>query len=119
MGCSSGLLQRTGQYEPYGVPISYLITGSPCIVANLWDVTDRDIDAYTVHLLNLWLSEKSSLVNCVGQSRDICKLQYIVGAAPIYYGLPVQLNNSVWSFNQPSSSSSSSKLIKPKRKQKQ
>ena len=57
MGCSSGKLQSvnfpkenpTGHvpimhYEPEGIALSYLYAGSPCVVGNLWDVTDRDID---------------------------------------------------------------------------
>jgi hypothetical protein len=56
MGCSSGRLVSVNaskdefapyeeyQYEPDGAVISYLCAGAPCIVGNLWDVTDRDID---------------------------------------------------------------------------
>lgn len=55
MGCSSGRLngwdskhEITGltqtYYEPSGIAMSYLYAGSPCVVGNLWDVTDRDID---------------------------------------------------------------------------
>ena len=57
MGCSSGKLQSvntpkeyssehdfTMHYEPDGIALSYLYAGSPCVVGNLWDVTDRDID---------------------------------------------------------------------------
>ena len=60
MGCSSGKLesinrkgsdsisQETLFYEPEGIALSYLIAGAPCVVANLWDVTDRDIDRYVL-----------------------------------------------------------------------
>lgn len=56
MGCSSGRIgsinapkeefAQLGEYhyEPDGAIISYLCAGAPCVVANLWDVTDRDID---------------------------------------------------------------------------
>ncbi len=57
MGCSSGRLQSVNtpkkyssehdfimHYEPDGIALSYLYAGSPCVVGNLWDVTDRDID---------------------------------------------------------------------------
>jgi hypothetical protein len=55
MGCSSGRLVSVNapmdefapsgeyQYEPDGAVISYLCSGTPCIVGNLWDVTDLDI----------------------------------------------------------------------------
>ena len=29
-----------------GMPLSYLLAGCPALVANLWDVTDRDIDKF-------------------------------------------------------------------------
>ena len=56
MGCSSGRLvsinrknsdtieQTPLYYEPEGVALSYLCAGAPCVVGNLWDVTDNDID---------------------------------------------------------------------------
>lgn len=57
MGCSSGVLLSVNQngsdmcnkelnFEPEGVALSYLCAGAPCVVSNLWDVTDRDIDRY-------------------------------------------------------------------------
>ncbi|CAM9665021.1 unnamed protein product, partial [Laminaria digitata] len=51
MGCSSGRLKGYGDFEPLGMVSSYLAAGSPAVVANLWDVTDRDIDRYSVALL--------------------------------------------------------------------
>ena len=56
MGCSSGRLisinRKTSNsieetplyYEPEGIALSYLCAGAPCVVGNLWDVTDNDID---------------------------------------------------------------------------
>jgi separase len=56
MGCSSGKWvapNRKGiqvfdkvpiHYEPEGISLSYLCAGAPCVIGNLWDVTDRDID---------------------------------------------------------------------------
>ncbi len=56
MGCSSGKLISINRkhsdsieetplyYEPEGVALSYLCAGAPCVVGNLWDVTDNDID---------------------------------------------------------------------------
>ena len=61
MGCSSGRLrEHGGEFEPTGkatpscavvsavagAPLAYLAAGCPCLVANLWDVTDRDIDRF-------------------------------------------------------------------------
>ncbi|XP_010433961.1 PREDICTED: separase-like [Camelina sativa] len=59
MGCSSGSLWLKGSYIPEGIPLSYLLGGSPAIVATLWDVTDRDIDRFGKALLEAWLQERS------------------------------------------------------------
>ncbi|KAL1201644.1 Separase [Cardamine amara subsp. amara] len=147
MGCSSGSLWLKGCYIPEGIPLSYLLAGSPAIVATLWDVTDRDIDRFGKALLESWLQERSdssseggcsqceSLANelaamtlkgnnnttkrsrkpssrnkpaqsnagtsekieCnhrrkigsfIAAARDVCTLQYLIGAAPVCYGVP-------------------------------
>ncbi|EXJ88219.1 hypothetical protein A1O1_05149 [Capronia coronata CBS 617.96] len=54
MGCSSAKLTECGVYEPYGMPWNYLNGGSPAVVGNLWDVTDRDIDRFAMKLMNEW-----------------------------------------------------------------
>jgi hypothetical protein len=76
MGCSSGKLQSvntpkvnpsaygfTMHYEPEGIALSYLYAGAPCVIGNLWDVTDRDIDRYVVFLpcqkLNSFITVRS------------------------------------------------------------
>uniref|UniRef100_A0A0D9VLJ6 separase n=1 Tax=Leersia perrieri TaxID=77586 RepID=A0A0D9VLJ6_9ORYZ len=57
MGCSSGTLHCKGGYAPQGAPLSYLSAGSPAVIANLWDVSDKDIDRFSKALLNSWLQE--------------------------------------------------------------
>jgi separase len=57
MGCSSGTLQCKGSYAPRGAPLSYLSAGSPAVIANLWDVSDKDIDRFSKALLDSWLQE--------------------------------------------------------------
>lgn len=57
MGCSSGTLHCKGSYAPRGAPLSYLFAGSPAIIANLWDVSDKDIDRFSKTLLNSWLQD--------------------------------------------------------------
>jgi hypothetical protein len=108
MGCSSGLLQRAGAFEPTGIAISYILSGwyihfsgidlrlsSPALVANLWDVTDKDTDAYTEVLLQNWFTamKEKPLSQVASSSRSVCKLTYLNGAAPICYGVPVYLSN--------------------------
>ncbi|KAL3620880.1 hypothetical protein CASFOL_035792 [Castilleja foliolosa] len=115
LGCSSGALHLKGCYLPQGAPISYILAGSPVIVANLWEVTDKDIDRFGKAMLNAWLVERSSassecarcnnvnpVNNCkskncnhrprigsfMAQARDACNLGFLIGAAPVCYGVP-------------------------------
>lgn len=97
MGCSSGRLKLLGrQLEPAGVVLQYFLGGSPCIVGNLWDVTDKDIDRFTQTLLETWLpnygKQSEPFVNvatAISTARNSCKLPFLIGAAPVVYGLPV------------------------------
>ena len=76
---------------------------SPTLVANIWDVTDRDIDKFAQSVfdkLDMGVGDikkwdeslgKRSVVTAVAQSREICKLKYLTGAAPVVYGIPFYL----------------------------
>lgn len=68
-------------------------------------MTDRDIDKFaqsvfdklrmTKDHVRKWTAdgegEKVSLIAAVAQSRDVCKLKYLTGAAPVVYGIPFYL----------------------------
>ncbi|KAK4751903.1 hypothetical protein SAY87_020701 [Trapa incisa] len=145
MGCSSGALTLHGPYMPEGMPLSCLVAGSPAIIANLWEVTDKDIDRFGKAVLGAWLEARSktsrqcahhdSLAkemeaadvreknNCrgkknrkklpknkpspesldcedcrddcgarigsfMGRAREACLLPFLIGAAPVCYGVP-------------------------------
>ena len=66
-------------------------------MANLWDVTDKSIDQLTHAMLGAWgvLKDTSdgnvSLVDAVASSRNSCTLPYLIGAAPVVYGVPVYI----------------------------
>jgi len=89
IGCSSGMLRPLGQYEPQGIAVQYLIGGCPALVANLWDVTDKDIDRFAMEVLRR-LGEGEELASAVAQSRHVCKLKRLIGAAPVVYGVPIR-----------------------------
>ena len=105
MGCSSGKLESINRkdseslssqplfYEPEGIALSYMLAGAPCVVANLWDVTDHDIERYCLDLLKRILEsprgKRISMAQAVAEARAACKMPYIVGCAPVCYGLPV------------------------------
>uniref|UniRef100_A0A3Q4MVM5 separase n=1 Tax=Neolamprologus brichardi TaxID=32507 RepID=A0A3Q4MVM5_NEOBR len=92
-GCSSGALAVRGQQEGNGIVLNYIIAG-PFILGNLWDVTDRDIDRFTKALLESWFSAGSGapLLDFMGSSRQATHLKYLIGSAPVVYGLPVHLS---------------------------
>ncbi|KAL4242854.1 hypothetical protein ABKN59_011524 [Abortiporus biennis] len=109
-GCSSGALRDMGDFDRVGTPYHYMLAGCPTLVANLWDVTDRDIDKFSQSVFDImhldapsvknWNSNGSqdlngrkstSIAAAISQSRDCCKLKYLTGAAPIMYGIPFYL----------------------------
>ncbi|KAF3328923.1 Separase [Carex littledalei] len=61
MGCSSGMLECQGSYAPQGTPLSYLFAGSAAVIANLWDITDRDIDKFSKAVVNSWLQNEGKV----------------------------------------------------------
>lgn len=88
-----------------------MLAGCPALVANLWDVTDRDIDKFAMAVFErVGLEggvlgngkhrkggkkgrerEKVSICEAVGKCRDVCKLKYLTGAAVVVYGIPYYL----------------------------
>lgn len=63
---------------------------SPLLVADLWDVTDRDIDKFSQAVFDsLRLTparggeQGMSAVTAIAQARKVCKLKYLTGAAPV------------------------------------
>ena len=72
---------------------------SPALVGCLWTVTDGDIDRFCDGLIHSLLSSSSPsssavqmmslLPHHVSTARLECKLRWLVGAAPVLYGLPV------------------------------
>lgn len=97
LGCSSGELKRQGKFDPRGPVLDYLVAGSPAVLANLWDVTDGDIDRFSINMMENWGlidSEKKDKISedlsrAILESRSSCKLRYLTGASPVLYGLPV------------------------------
>nr|XP_033793934.1 separin [Geotrypetes seraphini]XP_033793935.1 separin [Geotrypetes seraphini]XP_033793936.1 separin [Geotrypetes seraphini] len=92
-GCSTAALVVRGNLEGVGIILKYIMAGCPLVLGNLWDVTDRDIDRYTVALLQSWIKAGSGapILKYVAQSRQATKLKHLIGAAPVVYGLPVSL----------------------------
>ena len=99
LGCSSVRIHNTKSFYGYGSIMSFFLGGCPMVLGNLWDVTDKDIDLFTISLF-----EKLNIVNkkegaknervdvACRESRNVCKLKYLNGAAPVVYGLPLKFS---------------------------
>ena len=84
------------------------------VVGNLWDVTDKDIDRFCVHWLDTVVGTASAnnssestcsvssgntcsessgssvdVLRLVCECREVCKMKYMIGAAPVCYGVPM------------------------------
>lgn len=71
LGCSSGSLKGCGEFDPTGNAMNYLLAGCPTLVANLWDVTDRDLDRFSKAVFSLWGLDE----NCRGRTPSKGSLQ--------------------------------------------
>lgn len=84
-GCSSGRLITLPNYMPNGSILRHL-KANRLVLGMLWDVTDKDIDQFTVSFLSKFFSGAEPSV-AIHQSRATCRLRYLNGAAPVIYGL--------------------------------
>ncbi|KAE8727211.1 putative Kinetochore protein ndc80 [Hibiscus syriacus] len=56
-----------------GVSLSYIQAGSPVTIANLWEVTDKDIDRFGKAVLNVWLTERMDVAEGCSQCNQLVK----------------------------------------------
>jgi separase len=94
MGCSSGASTPQGLYRSKCAPFSYIEAGCPAAIANLWDVTDKDIDRFSESLLRRWTQAKQRpqcIADAVAGARGDTRLPYLTGAAPVCFGVPVSV----------------------------
>jgi separase len=88
LGCSSARPRPAGVFDPLSPALAYLVAGCAAVVGNLWDVTDGDLDRFAKSLLHKVVDSDASISAILPAARRACKLRYLVGAAPVYFGLP-------------------------------
>ncbi|CAL1536761.1 unnamed protein product, partial [Lymnaea stagnalis] len=95
MGCSSGRLDYKPRLDGDGGPLYFLLAGCPTVMGNLWVVTDKDIDKFTLKLVTEWMAQDRPvpLSDLLKQARQVCRLVGLNGFAPVIYGLPIMMNN--------------------------
>lgn len=109
MGCESAKMTDHADFDPSGMVVTYMLSGCPSVVGNLWAVTTKDLDKATVSMLN-WLKSdhetveaskapssdsqlsSTTILDAILKARQSCKLQFINAAALISYGLPLRVN---------------------------
>lgn len=92
MGCCSGKLHDEGEIDPTGVPYTCVAAGSGAVIANLYNVTDGEINRFLSSLLqkmqNDGKSNSFNLESAVLECKNACKLRFLTGTAPVVYGFP-------------------------------
>jgi separase len=103
-----------GEFDAHGMVHGYLMGGCSMVIGNLWDVTDKDLDRFCISTLNSMTncgggsggsrsrssssssssssSNEEDSVNVLRKvtlARDQCKMKYLIGAAPVCYGVPI------------------------------
>lgn len=82
----------------YGLVTKHSLILSPAVVANLWDVTDKSIDKLSRTMMENWgllhtrSTHNMTITEAVAKSRNSCRLPYLIGAAPVVYGIPVHVH---------------------------
>lgn len=88
MGCSSAARKPLGVFEPNGKVVDAYLDKCPLVIGTLWNVSDVDIDRFTLAMLDGLKEGDGDLLGLVARSRQVCKLRKLVGAAPVCFGVP-------------------------------
>ncbi|KAH9255411.1 hypothetical protein BASA81_006530 [Batrachochytrium salamandrivorans] len=88
MGCSSAARKPLGVFEPNGKVVDAYLDKCPLVIGTLWNVSDVDIDRFTLAMLDGLKEGDGDLLRLVAKSRQVCKLRKLVGAAPVCFGVP-------------------------------
>lgn len=88
-GCSSAKLLCMENYRRNGGILRHLCRGS-VVLGCLWEVTDKDIDGFSIKVVRGLLDGCSSLGQLAARFRGEFKLRYLNGASVVVYGVQWQ-----------------------------
>ncbi|KAI8341774.1 peptidase family C50-domain-containing protein [Chlamydoabsidia padenii] len=107
LGCNNCTRQSRDECDQHGYYLDYLLAGSPAVVTNLWDMTDKNIHQVGRKIMQQWglfdgldetgfvqqkrTKKTKSLIEALSSSRDECQFPYLVGASSVVYGVPVYI----------------------------
>ncbi|ADM11793.1 separase [Encephalitozoon intestinalis ATCC 50506] len=84
-GCNSAKLLCVENYKRNGSILKHLRRNS-MIVGCLWEVTDKDIDNFSVKVIESLINGSTNIGEVVSRFRDEFKLRYLNGASVVIYG---------------------------------
>lgn len=85
-GCSSAKLLCIENYKRNGAILKHLRKNST-VVGCLWEVTDKDIDNFSIKIIEGLVNGCSSLGELVSRYRNEFRLRYLNGASVVVYGV--------------------------------
>jgi len=84
-GCSSCRLLTVKNFKSNGFLLKHM-RKNRIIIGNLWDVTDRDLDKFTLAFLEDFF-DKLPILESIHKRKNVCKLKYLNSAAVVVYGV--------------------------------
>lgn len=84
-GCSSCKLIHIQNFTSNGFCLRH-IKKKRTLLGNLWDVTDKDLDKFTLAFLEDFLGGRD-ILESIFVNRNVCKLKFLNSAALVMYGI--------------------------------
>lgn len=82
-GCSSCRLIHIENFKSNGYFLRH-IKKNRTLIGNLWDVTDKDLDRFTLAFLEDFFKGKD-ILESIEENRKVCKLKYLNSSALVVY----------------------------------
>lgn len=86
-GCNSAKLLCVKNYKRNGSLLRY-VSANSMVLGCLWEITDRDIDRFSVKVIGELVHGCQCLGELVSRCRNDFKMRYLNGASVVVYGVP-------------------------------